>query len=333
MKKSGLLALLVLLLTGVVSFGQNPDNNFRKEGKNSESISVDQIISESTEIFPFGQNRDKIYGLDATADIELKGENSLVRLILVDNNFNEHLIYESYQLLMEETTSFSIEAICEETSILDGILPYSIQIEIENAQLRLKSLSYSTSIDLGIDVEGLKKEKKKGQNEVKIKKINTNLKKQGKYWVAGPTSVSELSYGQRKKLYGQGTFPAGFEYYSGGVILASSTEDGSTTDGTLKSATSTSPYVDEWDWRNRHGKNWITPITDQGSCGSCWTFAAAGATEAMTNLYFNQQLNLDLSEQDLLSCSNGGDCIGGLPSYALDYIMNTGIIDENAFPV
>ncbi|WP_203532672.1 PKD domain-containing protein [Draconibacterium halophilum] len=333
MKKSGLLALLVLCVISWASFGQNPDNRFKMVGQNAQSILINQTYSETVEILPFGQIGKPIYGLDATADITLNGENSLIRLVLIDNNFNEYLIYESYNLLLEAEKSFSIKDICEETSILDGVKPYSLQIEIENAQLKLKSLSYSTSIDSGLDVEQAKKEKKQGQNEVKINKINKNLKEKGKHWVAGPTNVSELSYGQRKKLYGQSTFPAGFEYYAGGVITAGSTESTSTSDVILKSATTTSsPYVDYWDWRDRHAKNWITPVTDQQTCGSCWAFASTGATEAMVNVYFNQQLNLDLSEQDLVSCSNAGDCIGGVPQYALDYIARSGIVDEVTFP-
>ena len=78
--------------------------------------------------------------------------------------------------------------------------------------------------------------------------------------------------------------------------------------------------------------NWATSIKDQGSCGSCWAFAAAGAVEAITNLYFNQKLDLDLSEQNLLSCSRAGSCSGGFPSTALDYITKTGIVDEIASP-
>uniref|UniRef100_UPI003217CB69 PKD domain-containing protein n=1 Tax=uncultured Draconibacterium sp. TaxID=1573823 RepID=UPI003217CB69 len=333
MKKSGLLALLVLFLISGASFGQNPNKKFKMEGVNSTSIAINKIFSESVEIFPFDKNGTLIYGLDASANIELKGDNSLVRLLLIDNNFNEYLIYESYNLLLDEETSFSIENLCEETSILAGILPYSVQIEIENAKLELKSLSYTTTIEQGKNIAAIKKEKKKAQNQAKIDKINKNLKKKNKHWVAGSTSVSELSWGEKKKLYGQGTFSAGFEYYAGGIISATSTDSTTTGDGTLKSATTTSsPYIDAWDWRDRHGKNWITPITDQEICGSCWAFAATGATEAMVNLYYNKQLNIDLSEQDLLSCANAGNCGGGYPRYAIDYIVNTGIVDEATFP-
>ena len=49
-------------------------------------------------------------------------------------------------------------------------------------------------------------------------------------------------------------------------------------------------------------------------------------------MYYIKVLNLDLSEQDLLSCSGAGTCDGGYPSVALNYITNTGIVDEAAFP-
>jgi len=142
-------------------------------------------------------------------------------------------------------------------------------------------------------------------------------------WVSAETGVSKLSFADRKKLYGQSTFPPGFEYYTGGVIQVGPQ---------LKAATA-SAYVSKWDWRNRHGKDWVTKVTDQGDCGSCWAFAATGATEAAVNLYFNKDtIDLDLSEQDVVSCSGGGSCSGGYPSVALDYIKNTGIVDEAAFP-
>ncbi|MCK5839800.1 MAG: PKD domain-containing protein, partial [Bacteroidales bacterium] len=123
-------------------------------------------------------------------------------------------------------------------------------------------------------------------------------------------------------LYGQSTFPLGFEYYFGGVIKTEAST----------STRETSLMVDNWDWRERHGQNWVTPVTNQGGCGSCWAFAATGATEALVNLYFNQILNLDLAEQDVLSCSGAGDCGGGYPYIALNYITSTGVVDEGAFP-
>ena len=88
-----------------------------------------------------------------------------------------------------------------------------------------------------------------------------------------------------------------------------------------------------WDWRNYDGENWLSPVRNQSSCGSCWAFAAIGITEAHHNIISgNPDLNLDLSEQELVSCAGAGDCGGGYSTSALYYIKNTGVSDEACFP-
>src|SRR5690606_2431210 len=285
----GVLLTLVFLTHPLIA--QNQNARFKMTGPKSEMVEVNETFSSSTEIFPFKKNGTKIYGLAVTAEIQLESEESLVRLLLVDNNIQEHLIYEGYALL-EDELSWSIDELCEETAVLEGIKAHSVKIELQNATLQLNNLVFSTQLDPSVKINQVKREKKQAQNEEKINKINKNLRAKGKKWVAGYTSVAELTYEEKKQLFGQSTFPAGYEYYAGGVISASSSDS---EEPSLTSAAA-SPYVNELDWRNRHGKNWISPLADQGLCGSCWAFAAAGATEAMVNLYFNQQINLNLSE-------------------------------------
>ena len=55
------------------------------------------------------------------------------------------------------------------------------------------------------------------------------------------------------------------------------------------------------DWR-QHGV--INPVRDQGMCGSCWAFAAAGAMEAYAKLSDMDRDLLELSPQHLLRCGN-----------------------------
>jgi len=325
MKKIQLLiAVLTLMLISQLTYGQGQSQKFKMEGINPETIVIDKTFTEDAEIFPFPKNENKVFGVAVTADIVFNDEGGVVRFLFVDKDYVEHLIYEVYPLL-EGTEKLSVTELSEETALLNGLKAYSVKIEITDATIEVKSLTFTKALGQGVYSEKKIKEKKMAQNEEKINKINKNLKDKGMNWIAGPTEVSEMTYSDRKKLYGQSTFPAGFEFYTGGVISTGTREQ-------LKSATATSLYVEEWDWRNRHGRNWITPVTNQGSCGSCWAFAATGATEAMVNVYFNQQLNLNLSEQEVLSCTGYGDCGGGYPHRALDYIKNNGIVDESTFP-
>jgi C1A family cysteine protease len=57
------------------------------------------------------------------------------------------------------------------------------------------------------------------------------------------------------------------------------------------------------DWRNYNGMNFMTPVKNQGECGSCWAFASSAVFEAQTKINANNpNLDIDLSEQDLVSC-------------------------------
>lgn len=85
------------------------------------------------------------------------------------------------------------------------------------------------------------------------------------------------------------------------------------------------------DWRE---VGIVSPVKNQGSCGSCWTFSTTGALEAAYHQAFGK--GISLSEQQLVDCAgafNNFGCNGGLPSQAFEYIKYNGGLDtEEAYP-
>lgn len=103
------------------------------------------------------------------------------------------------------------------------------------------------------------------------------------------------------------------------------------------------PYNPEWentdsefkklgadiDWV---AKGMVSPVKNQGQCGSCWAFSAVGVLESFA-LFKGQIVNL--SEQQLVDCSrsygNQG-CNGGFNYKGLEYVKDHGLTTAAAYP-
>ena len=88
-----------------------------------------------------------------------------------------------------------------------------------------------------------------------------------------------------------------------------------------------------YDWRDSGG---CPPVRNQGSCGSCWAFATVGPLEC--NILIHDGVEVDLSEQWLVSCNQSGyGCGGGwwahdYHEWRTDSCGGTGAVLEADFP-
>jgi cathepsin B len=73
------------------------------------------------------------------------------------------------------------------------------------------------------------------------------------------------------------------------------------------------------------------PIRNQQHCGSCWAF---GAAESLTDRFcIEQQVDVVLSPQDLVSCDHGNmGCNGGWLNVAWNYMTRTGVVSDECMP-
>ncbi|MBO7493310.1 MAG: T9SS type A sorting domain-containing protein [Bacteroidales bacterium] len=294
-------------------------------------IVLDSIYYESALVYNTQNTR--VSGLAVDAAIELFDYDSYVRLILVDEDSDtEYLVFDAYYPKNMIDTMFNIRQYAHETTSLFNIATSHLQIEVGNAVCAIENIYYSDKYNTKTPEQYYadKLLNKTIQDSIILECINHRLRQENKIWVAGNTSLLQMTYDQRKAILSKNEnneIPnlQGFEYYIGGVFDLQPYD----LDNRERSS-----YVDDFDWRDRHGQNWTTVAKNQFSCNSCWAFAPISAAENVINLYFNRHLDYDLSEQELLSCSNAGDCQarGGFMPTAINYLLNNGVVSENCFP-
>ena len=285
-----------------------------------------------------------INGMTISGHLTLQNRHSFARVILVDIAGNEYLLYEG-QYWGDDALIQDFDNMALETIYMEHTTPAYLKIAVNHATLRIDKINYSVVMPTRQqeDSEILLPQRKERLNTYstwksqKWQEYNTD---KSIPWIAMPTSVSKLTYSEKKKYYGltgDNFNLYGMEYYAGGYFVIPDTAQAEFVPRNRDSATS--PFVDHFDWRHRHGKNWMTIPKNQREPwdtihgnGGCWAFAAISSTESRLNLYYNQLLNLDLSEQELGSCAPGSLHIGGDSFDALTYIRDYGITTEDCFP-
>lgn len=165
--------------------------------------------------------------------------------------------------------------------------------------------------DFGKNYKGDEFHKRKAIFEAELAKIHAHNKDTTKTWKEGVNHLTDLTEAEYRKMLGYNQH-YGYNAWKG--------------NGQERVARDAQDFPAEIDWR-RDGI--VSPVKNQGQCGSCWTFAS---TETVESLYARKtgQLNV-LSEQMILNCvpnpqecGGTGGCQGGTAELAYDTMAKNG---------
>ena len=77
----------------------------------------------------------------------------------------------------------------------------------------------------------------------------------------------------------------------------------------------------------------MTPVVNQGSCGSCYAFASVGSIES--KIYINTGVLQELSAQQLVDCTRGfgnQGCLGGSIGACFQYAQSFPLQSADSYP-
>jgi len=84
---------------------------------------------------------------------------------------------------------------------------------------------------------------------------------------------------------------------------------------------------DSIDWI---AKGAVTPVKNQGQCGSCWAFSTIGSMEGRAQISRGKLVSM--SEQELVDCDKvDSGCGGGLMDQGFQYIEQNGVCTEDSY--
>lgn len=301
-------------------FHENNSWQLRTTFTSSDTISLNDIGS--------------IYSLSINATIHQPHEASFTRIVLEDKDGHDYLVAESNWFRFDTTTVY-LNHYCEETAMLNGIIPVYLKCYVTgDASVTLTDIHTSNQLDQQRNTDKFtEKSERVKEEQVKtiVDKINNYNIKHGRLWRAAVTEISLLPFNEKKNYYEDGicdSYLNNIQYYSGGFFEI----------GTPRAHTDTieSPFVPSFDWRYRHGKNWLTPVKDQRPSSYCTAFAAVGMLESNLLLHYKYNENdtsaINLSEQYVASYANINFYNGSTTESPIRFIKTDGTIDDASMP-
>lgn len=177
-----------------------------------------------------------------------------------------------------------------------------------------------------------------GQGPSFLAQLRATLAEQGDPWLAAETTVSRMSEDRKRVLLGV-PVPSDDEIEArAGQPEAMAAAAMSTAGASVASPEAPSASLPgAFDLRNVGGRNYITPIRNQGGCGSCVAFGVVASMESTAEYTRGvPNLNLDLSEAHLFHVhakARGYTCAtGSWPDDLFADAIGKGVTFEDYFP-
>lgn len=326
-KKCALLLLGTLLCTTIQ--GQSKDTLFKPLYETTKVKSLRSTFTRSDSIALDGLGT--IYSLAIDATVTQPRESSFARVVLEDKEGHQYLVAECDRFRYDQD-EVRLEHFCQETASLEGIVPRCLRCYVSgDAVLQLTGI-HSTSIRPArrSDTKGESALRHKEQVQDVVDRINAYNKKHQKLWVAGITNRSLIPYNSSEESSCADPYVSNIRYYIGGIYEMGERENHlkspKNTPKTFATEAFTFSLMDSFDWTNYQGKNYMTPVKNQGDDDVCTAFAATAVMEAYFNAYYNQIINIDLSEAQIIDTlgirhgyytSNAYDVLGKITEFGI----------------
>lgn len=179
--------------------------------------------------------------------------------------------------------------------------------------------------EYGLKFEGAELEERRGMFETELKRVRDHNNR-GLSWTEGMNKFSVMTAKEKSQHFGRSKGMS--------AVQAKTQKHMKTVEGNLN-IHPVSSLPDEVDWRKN---GIISPVKDQGHCGSCWAFASTAVIESYVAL--NSGLLFELSPEQIAMCAPNpnhcggtGGCEGSTAELAFEYLSDSdGIFEEFQYP-